>query len=933
MTFLKNNVKKIAGLLFALLLGFSLTACNDKEDTQKVQEGLASIAVGNLNNLTESFELRATTIQHDLPITWEVECTDGSAKIETINSKIMVTITRSEYSEDANKVQNNPWGEAKLKATVTVGKQSSTRDWDMFIKPGDKPAEALMSLATIKAATMVKDSPVLTEATVFYVKSDGYMVIDETDTMFVYTESAPASTIVPGAVVQISGKKDIYYSMPQIASPITTIVTAAPAAGFDYSVATVEDIDDIEAKLATDPLNFTRLYKATGTIVAVDVYSCKFALKDPVTNGMLYIHYSSNANALTEVQAKVGDYVSMVLLAYEFHSSYKVWRYMAIAGTIVDAEEPVLTDQEIVDNSKTELTASFNNKSYAFDLVLPATATAGATLIWSSSNTAVIANDGKFTMPAADTTITLTVTVTSNAVSENLALTVTAKHVAKQTVSEVITALNTAAAAGNALDFVMFEGIIVGADKSGYYYVADANAAIYVRQKLSADSLKVGDSVRVIGKAQVYLNTNKEYTRQVSGNYKVVKLDELTHDCPLTLTDVALTDFDFTITTTNFLTAVPAEELYGKLVRFDLYVIKVVDGSYTDYYLAESLETGAAKIKVHYNSVDLTEIDAVVGTKVKVTGIIYNYVIATGWALGFLGRDGDIEIPATLSETEKIAIAKTEIDAIVKENDNVTANLGFITDTAKAAILGAKYTWTTDDLVTLTAAGVFTAPVADKVVKITVSLFLDGNVAGTANQVWDINVNAKAIVVKTSTVIISQAYGGGGNSGATLKTDFIELYNTTDQAIDLSGWMVFYASKTGDFKNQADFTYGVSVPLSGSIAAHSFYLIKCADGAGGTVDLPTPDAPIPTLLIAMGGDGFKIALCNSTVVPTAVDGENVVDFVGASSTASLYEGEGPAPAPSNTLAIVRATLTDTDDNAADFVTAAPNPRNSASPAQ
>ncbi|MGI9066076.1 MAG: hypothetical protein ACR2HX_06695 [Pyrinomonadaceae bacterium] len=29
----------------------------------------------------------------------------------------------------------------------------------------------------------------------------------------------------------------------------------------------------------------------------------------------------------------------------------------------------------------------------------------------------------------------------------------------------------------------------------------------------------------------------------------------------------------------------------------------------------------------------------------------------------------------------------------------------------------------------------------------------------------------------SSTIVISQVYGGGGNSGATLKNDFIELFN------------------------------------------------------------------------------------------------------------------------------------------------------------
>jgi len=37
-------------------------------------------------------------------------------------------------------------------------------------------------------------------------------------------------------------------------------------------------------------------------------------------------------------------------------------------------------------------------------------------------------------------------------------------------------------------------------------------------------------------------------------------------------------------------------------------------------------------------------------------------------------------------------------------------------------------------------------------------------------------------------VVISQVYGGGGNSGATLKSDFIELFNFGSTSVNLSGW-------------------------------------------------------------------------------------------------------------------------------------------------
>src|SRR6266481_3856833 len=147
----------------------------------------------------------------------------------------------------------------------------------------------------------------------------------------------------------------------------------------------------------------------------------------------------------------------------------------------------------------------------------------------------------------------------------------------------------------------------------------------------------------------------------------------------------------------------------------------------------------------------------------------------------------------------------------------------------------------------------------------------------------------------SQSVVISEVYGGGGNSGATYKNDFIELYNSTSSPISLVGWSVQYTSAAGT-------TWQVT-NLSGSIAAHSYYLIQEAAGAGGTASLPGPDA---TGTINMAGTAGKVALVNST---TALSGScpssaSIVDLVGFGSTASCSE-TAFSPAPSNTNSIER----------------------------
>jgi uncharacterized protein len=181
-----------------------------------------------------------------------------------------------------------------------------------------------------------------------------------------------------------------------------------------------------------------------------------------------------------------------------------------------------------------------------------------------------------------------------------------------------------------------------------------------------------------------------------------------------------------------------------------------------------------------------------------------------------------------------------------------------------------------------------------------------------------------AAVASVTGVVISQVYGGGGNSGATLTNDFIELYNAGTTAVSLAGWSVQYASATGT-------TWQVT-PLTGSIAPGSYYLVQEAQGAGGTTPLPTPDA---TGTIPMSATAGKVALVNSTAALTGGTGcptvASIQDYVGFGATANCFEGTAPTAATSNTTAALRngGGTVDTDNNSADFTVGAPNPRNAA----
>ena len=178
-------------------------------------------------------------------------------------------------------------------------------------------------------------------------------------------------------------------------------------------------------------------------------------------------------------------------------------------------------------------------------------------------------------------------------------------------------------------------------------------------------------------------------------------------------------------------------------------------------------------------------------------------------------------------------------------------------------------------------------------------------------------------------VVISQVYGGGGNTGAQYTHDFVELFNRGTASVDVSGWSVQYASTAGT-------TWAVhAIPAATSIAPGKYYLIKLAAGSTASSALPTPDLDITVSPINLSGTNGKVALVNSA---TALAGATLtsgtyIDLVGY-GTASAYEGTAAVAALSNITSAIRINSGCTDNNAnnTDFTVGAPAPRNSATAA-
>jgi uncharacterized protein (TIGR03437 family) len=252
------------------------------------------------------------------------------------------------------------------------------------------------------------------------------------------------------------------------------------------------------------------------------------------------------------------------------------------------------------------------------------------------------------------------------------------------------------------------------------------------------------------------------------------------------------------------------------------------------------------------------------------------------------------------------------------------------------------------------------------------SLSLQTIAAGNTSYTFDVTVNGDTLVepnetffvnvtnVSNATVsdsqgqgtienddaanlVISQVYGGGNNSGALYRNDFVEIFNRGTTSVDfaVTPYSVQYAGVGSNFgSNKTNLSAGI-------VAPGQYFLVQESGGTTNGAALPTPDA-IGT--IAMGNTAGKVALVvgTSALVSLTCPGDDglspfnpvdatIADFVGYGNTVTTsghcYEGSGPAPAPSNTTTDLRkaGSCADTNDNATDFLVTAPSPRNTSSP--
>jgi endonuclease G len=188
----------------------------------------------------------------------------------------------------------------------------------------------------------------------------------------------------------------------------------------------------------------------------------------------------------------------------------------------------------------------------------------------------------------------------------------------------------------------------------------------------------------------------------------------------------------------------------------------------------------------------------------------------------------------------------------------------------------------------------------------------------------------------STTIVISQVYGGGGGTSASAayNADYVELKNISAAPQSLNGLTLMYGSSTGNFGSQTNNVFALP---NVTLQPGQFFLVKMQATTGGGEIPISADA---NALLAIAAENGKVALTNGLepgscgTTPCPLPNPLIIDLVSFGS-ANNAEGNAAVPALNNTKGAVRkdSGCQDTDNNLDDFdVVAPPIPRNTASPA-
>ncbi|GAB3179804.1 hypothetical protein GCM10027060_08230 [Nesterenkonia halophila] len=172
---------------------------------------------------------------------------------------------------------------------------------------------------------------------------------------------------------------------------------------------------------------------------------------------------------------------------------------------------------------------------------------------------------------------------------------------------------------------------------------------------------------------------------------------------------------------------------------------------------------------------------------------------------------------------------------------------------------------------------------------------------------------------ESADVVISEVYTTGAGTDAAFDQRFIELQNTGETAVDLSGWSINYRPSS---RGEDSLTPSGHTDLSGTVEPGGHYLISNPGlSAGDGQALPQPDEHLGGTTAMRDGIIWLSDSDQPIDVPLGdvQDVEGVVDLLGYGDANTVETAAADSVSGSSDVrSMVRTDGVDTDDNSADF---------------
>ena len=528
---------------------------------------------------------------------------------ETVSYVLVATIT----APDKNT--------ADLKFNLTLPKYA-LMSWDEYMSAEVNASVVVSGLLTGKVWANA------TAANVYLEDEDGGYYV------YAYScDQAGFDALTVGATYEVSGLKDVYYGTAEIKNAAFTklsdeVKEVAPVDVTEIWNAATDNKDTLLANL------LGRFVSITGVEMTNITNDGKYINFKRATDDLTsYIYISSSSNFVTADEiAQLNEKCIKGRLAdvYGYVALYNSAFYLipASADSITLQALPELTDAEKVAAAVLQV-KELDGTTVATALQLPKPDYESVTFAWVSSDTTLLGNDGVVvSYPLEAKEVTMTVTVASGDVSEEVVLTLTVPALAKTNIADLDWS--------DSESTFIIEGKVIAKDKYTDFYVADSTGVVYVYSKLP-EGISVGDYVKCVGTLTVYGLSRNQVTKEFM-NPTITKLDtevEVLSPVQVDLADLCTLLYSDSIDDEGALAL--KSRYQGLLYEITGYVRVKTSGSFTNVYIATENSDDAPCLIYNYtnDADDIAAVQALEGKLVTLIAPIHDYSVSyNGWRIG-----------------------------------------------------------------------------------------------------------------------------------------------------------------------------------------------------------------------------------------------------------------------------------------------------------